>query len=343
MDSFFVIAIIFYFLFIIYAANQAAIGVWNPRYLNLMLYNLLGLVLLLGLFVLQIALLPANSSLPRTLRIDQTAGVLAFLLTLAGVGFGMGVLASPNVRGAISRIVGISGKYDPTSVVHTAAVILCIALVVATLSDYALAGGQSGLAENIESRGISTSEQLFQGVIFITAAFLGIGFAIRRDGESSLERIGLRLPTRDDRRSGIYAGLVLFVVSIIYAMLWEAVAPQAFQEQTQAADQLAKSVDTLPGILALTVSAAFSEEILIRGALQPVFGIGLSSGFFVLLHTQYLGTPTMVWLFTVSVVFGLIRRRYSTSAAIIAHLVYNAVPLILNYLLVLTSSPSGGA
>lgn len=343
MDSFFVIIVIFYFLFIIYVANQVMIRVWHQRYLNLMLYNLLGLVLLLGLFVLQITLMPANSSLPRTMRIDQTSGLLAFGLTLIGVGLGLGVLASANVRQIISRVVGASGKYDPDSVIHTTAVILCIALVVATLTDYALAGGQSGLAENIESSGVSTPEQLFQGVIFITAAFLGIGFALRRDGNSSLERLGLRLPTRDDRRSGIYAGLVLFVVSIVYAMLWEAVAPQAFKEQTQAADQLAKSVDTLPGIFALTVSAGFSEEILIRGALQPVFGIGLSSGFFVLLHTQYLGTPTMVWLFTVSVVFGLIRRRYSTSAAIIAHLVYNAVPLILNYLLVLTSSPSGGA
>ena len=343
MDSFFVIIVIFYFLFIIYAANQVMIRAWHQRYLNLMLYNLLGLVLLLGLFVLQIVLMPADSSLPTTMQIDQTSGLLAFVLTLVGVGLGLGVLASPKVRQIISRIVGAAGSYEPDSAIHTTAVILCIALVVATLTDYALAGGQSGLAENIESRGVSTSEQFFQGVIFIAAAFLGIGFAIRRAGSASLERLGLRLPTRDDRRSGIYAGLVLFVISIVYAMLWEAISPQAFQEQTQAAEQLARSIDTLPGIFALTVSAAFSEEILIRGALQPVFGIGLSSGFFVLLHTQYLGTPTMVWLFTVSVIFGLIRRRYSTSAAIIAHLVYNAVPLILNYLLVLTSSPSGGA
>jgi membrane protease YdiL (CAAX protease family) len=66
-----------------------------------------------------------------------------------------------------------------------------------------------------------------------------------------------------------------------------------------------------------------------RGALQPVFGILITSIFFTLLHTQYLFTPTMGLIFLISVGFGVIRRRYNTTTAIITHFVYNFFPLLL--------------
>lgn len=342
MDSFLVLIVIFYFLFIIYTANQVTAGVWQPRFLNLMLYNLLGLLLLMGLSTLQFATLPDNVNIPGMPEINQTAAVFAFAVTLVATGLGFGIISSVQLRGRIATVVGVGGKYDPESVIHTTAVILCITLVVGTLTDFVLGGGQTGLAENIESSGVSATQQVFQGVIFILAAFLGIGFAIRRGGAAALERLGLRVPIREDWRAGVSAGLLLFVLAIVYARLWQFIAPSNFAEQTQAAEQLTESLLSFGDVLLFTVSAALAEEILIRGALQPVFGIGLSSGFFVLLHAQYLGTPTMGLLFVVSAVFGLTRQRFSTSAAIIAHFVYNAVPLILNYVLVLTTSPSGG-
>jgi membrane protease YdiL (CAAX protease family) len=40
-------------------------------------------------------------------------------------------------------------------------------------------------------------------------------------------------------------------------------------------------------------------------------------------------TPTFVFIFLVSVVFGLVRRNLSTSAAVIAHFVYNVAPFLL--------------
>jgi membrane protease YdiL (CAAX protease family) len=79
--------------------------------------------------------------------------------------------------------------------------------------------------------------------------------------------------------------------------------------------------------------AAIGEEIFMRGALQPVFGIGLTSAFFALLHSQYLLTPTFAFIFFVGVVFGIVRRNVGTTSAVIAHFIYNVAPFLLVILL----------
>ena len=79
----------------------------------------------------------------------------------------------------------------------------------------------------------------------------------------------------------------------------------------------------------LAISVGIGEEILFRGALQPVFGIVITSLLFVALHTQYAFTPAAGILFVVSLGFGLLRARASTTAAIIAHAAYNGIPFVL--------------
>jgi membrane protease YdiL (CAAX protease family) len=74
---------------------------------------------------------------------------------------------------------------------------------------------------------------------------------------------------------------------------------------------------------------ALGEEVFFRGALQPVFGLGLTSVFFALLHTQYTLTPASAGIFLVSLGMGWLRQRYSTTAAIFAHFAYNFIQLAL--------------
>jgi membrane protease YdiL (CAAX protease family) len=69
--------------------------------------------------------------------------------------------------------------------------------------------------------------------------------------------------------------------------------------------------------------------VFFRGAIQPVFGIWVTSLFFTMLHTQYTLTPATLVIFITSLVLGWLRNRQSTSAAITGHFVYNFIQLVL--------------
>ena len=134
--------------------------------------------------------------------------------------------------------------------------------------------------------------------------------------------------------TGVGIGIGLFLASVIFTAVWQSLAdPETFAQQIRAAEGFTRQLQTLPVILLVTGGAAVGEEIFMRGALQPIFGIGLTSAFFALLHTQYLLTPTFGFIFLVGVVLGLIRRNVGTTAALLAHFVYNVAPFILAMLI----------
>ena len=127
------------------------------------------------------------------------------------------------------------------------------------------------------------------------------------------------------------AAVLLYALAHAATAIWaSAVSPVTFEAQTRTARFI---FETLSGSLVASLLFAcltgISEEILYRGALQPVFGILLSSLFFTLIHVQYAFTPAALILFLVSLGFALLRKRYSTSAAIIAHASYNFLPFLL--------------
>jgi membrane protease YdiL (CAAX protease family) len=165
-------------------------------------------------------------------------------------------------------------------------------------------------------------------VLFVVVAFLAIGLAIRRDLNGSLQRLGLRFPTLGDALWGIGIGLGLYGVLIVMVSVWALlVPPEVIAEQTAASEQLARSFNTLPLAFAVAFTAGVGEEILFRGALQPVFGLALSSIYFVLVHIQYTLTPATIIILVVSLGLGWLRNRQSTTACIIAHFTYNFVQL----------------
>jgi uncharacterized protein len=129
---------------------------------------------------------------------------------------------------------------------------------------------------------------------------------------------------------------LLFGVAIAFNIITSFFLPrEQIEAQSRAAESLAQAFATLPLAFILSSSAAIGEEIFYRGALQPVFGNLVTSVFFAVMHTQVLLTPGVVLIFIVSYVLGVLRARQSTTAAIIAHFVYNFVQLLL---LILASS-----
>ncbi|MEP0762854.1 MAG: CPBP family intramembrane metalloprotease, partial [Chloroflexota bacterium] len=86
-------------------------------------------------------------------------------------------------------------------------------------------------------------------------------------------------------------------------------------------------VTTIGLAFVLATTAAVGEEIAYRGALQPVFGLWPTAIVFALTHAQYTLTPAWLIILGVAIVFGWLRQQYGTAAAMLAHFVYNFVPL----------------
>jgi len=82
----------------------------------------------------------------------------------------------------------------------------------------------------------------------------------------------------------------------------------------------------------VAILSSAGEEIFFRGALQPIFGLWVSSALFTLVHAQYGLSPELLILFFVSIGFGLLRMRFNTTAAIIAHASYNFAPFLISNL-----------
>ncbi|MDX1993669.1 MAG: CPBP family intramembrane glutamic endopeptidase, partial [bacterium] len=235
-------------------------------------------------------------------------------------------------RQQLKRILGgETSRYNPESPVHTTALIFTILLIVISTVLLLLLGGTSGVAESIETEGISATEPLFYATLEVVFALLGVGFAIRRGTADTLERLGLRWPTRDDVRWGLGVLLVIFILLILYGQVISWFIPEdQLQEQNRAAQSQIDAFSTLPLALLLATSAAIGEEVFFRGAIQPIFGLIPTTIFFTVLHTQVLLTPGIVVIFFIGLLFGLLRQRHSTTAAIIAHFAYNFLLIIFS-------------
>ncbi|MEO8393473.1 MAG: type II CAAX endopeptidase family protein [Chloroflexota bacterium] len=322
-----------YISFTIYRANQDQVTNSQSGLLRWLLYGIAGLTFLYGLFILQIGLaqLPTESQLP---PVDQASAIANFVLTAVLSLFCMQLIASAKLRGRIRRLLPARATYNPESPVHTTACVLTLVVICVVIGDFVAGGGIAGLAQNLQSNGVDFGDLLFEDVIWVFAALLGVGLFLRRTPQQALARLGLRIPTRQDINWGIGVGLLLFGLVIATSLVWSRlVSAQEMQQQTAAADQLAQSINSLPMALITSAIVATAEEIFFRGALQPVFGIWLTSLFFAVIHTQYTLTPATLIVFVTSLGLGWLRQRYSTSASILGHFVYNFIQLALAVLL----------
>ena len=173
--------------------------------------------------------------------------------------------------------------------------------------------------------------QLPAALSFLALALLGVGFPWRRNGSAARERLGLRIPRARDWLAGIGVGMVLVGLAYAATLIWfQAVPADVFAAQTASSQHLSLLLEAnLLAAFALAILTATSEEILLRGALQPVFGIFIASLFFTLLHPPLLQSPGALIIFGVSVGLGILRAHMSTTAAIIAHACYNFAPFLI--------------
>lgn len=300
-----------------------------------MLFGLISMLVLFGIYVDRILLLDLSASQFKELGINPGAVnssslIFITILTAAISIVSLYLTLSSQMRQRVKKLFGNNAHYNPESLVHLVAMVLALSLVAYLFTNFVISGGLNGVAQSIEENGISLSSLVFQGLMFIMVACLGIGLMIRRTLPQALERLGLTTPKRQNIVSGILVGMGLIVVVRIITVIWiSLVTPELYSQQTAAAAEIDSQFNTLQAAFLLALISAVSEEILFRGALQPIFGIPLTTVLFVLFHNQYTLTPAMLIILVVGSGLALLRRYQSTTSAIIAHFIYNFVPIAL--------------
>jgi hypothetical protein len=165
---------------------------------------------------------------------------------------------------------------------------------------------------------------LWSGLIGLTLLALGgVGFLVRRDLRATLDRLGLQ-PLRAPHLAVILIGVIgLFGLNAGAESLERAFFPEAWASD-QRVNQLMVGELSRYETLVLGLSAGVGEELALRGALQPIFGLVPTSLVFAALHVQYswLGMGVILLL---GLTLGWIRQRTSTTTAIAVHALYDIV------------------
>jgi membrane protease YdiL (CAAX protease family) len=237
-----------------------------------------------------------------------------------------------NIPSARSSILAQTGPYgfNPASLVHMLALVFICYLIGNTIVNFVLGGGLSGVAEEYSTSGLTSTDLLLNMLPMVVLPVAGVGLGIRRNGRQVLDRLGLKLPTLDGLGMGIGAAIGLIIFATIMAALWQTlVSPETFEQQTEASEALTNSVTTIGLAFLVAATAAIGEEIAFRGAMQPIFGFWPTALIFALTHIQYTLTPASLIILGVALVFGWLRARYNTSVAMIAHFLYDFIPLAL--------------
>jgi membrane protease YdiL (CAAX protease family) len=240
----------------------------------------------------------------------------SFGLTLLGMAI-WGCLVS--WRAARQRL-GRWLPLDPFSPVHALALQMSGWLAGSTLLTLTQGGLESLAATAVPADIVSIVSQF---VLFFLLAVFGIGLFIRRDAVAVIRRLGLERP---DRRQ-LIAGCRWIVVLVLIQWGFGAISTLLDPGQLELLDDISASllgdIDTIWEWLILALSTGIGEELLFRGAMQPVLGLKFTALLFAIAHVQYGITPITLTIAIIGIALGYIRREYSTTVAIFVHAGYN--------------------
>lgn len=263
-------------------------------------------------------------------------GLPGMLLTVAGLAlavngntigwfvlaFGLS-FALPLVR-PFRRVMAQLTPMDPSSPIDMTG----LGVILAVMTYFALALSTAPL-EGAETPAVTVPTQVINVVFFVAVAFIAVGTGIHRTVSEGTGRLGLSVPSIQDVLVGAVAVLPTFMLSILGSLLTLYFQPDIFEDLGDTMEQMSSGTSITVVSLLLFASAGIGEEILFRGAIQPRFGIVLTSAFWALVHTQYQLSFVVLGLFLVGLLFGLIRKYMGTTPAIIAHALYNACVVLL--------------
>ncbi len=241
------------------------------------------------------------------------------------------VLLLPWVRRLLARIINI----DANSSVHAVALSMSMLVImqIAALLGMGMANLVEATSQNVSSDAMQLATLWLQQLSTAALGIVGVGFLTRRNWSETMERLGLAVPTLRQVALGIGTAFMLVVMVVVLGAVAERVGVGFDENVEKLSEQMMGALFKSPwGILTAGLSAAIGEEILLRGALQPRFGLLLSTIVFALLHGQYGLTLSTLIVFLVGLVLGIVRNRENTSTSMIIHATYNMLLSLMTYL-----------
>ncbi len=298
----------------------AVVSAWahraqNNRTLRIALYAVTGTLSIVMLLVgVTSMVVNINGS-----RGTVTANSILIVATAAAIGL---PLLRP-LRVALSTLM----PFDPGSTPD----MMGLSVLLATAIFFGGTSLQTGAKVDVSS--VSATELVTQAFALVFIAYFGVGFLMTRDFRGATDRLGLQSITLQQLTRAVLLVIALFVVTIVSSLLTLAFQPQFEKQIQQNLGTMTQNLSSFGGALILGISAGVGEEILFRGAVQPRYGIVFTSLVFASLHVQYGISLTILGIFLVSVMLGIERKRANTTAALVTHVLYDVLAVMLPILL----------
>lgn len=175
---------------------------------------------------------------------------------------------------------------------------------------------------------------MYNGIGLVMLSFAGVGAFISRSPRECLKRLGIVKP----KPAHFIVALLIVFGTFLYDYMWSQIAGGMHQDLGAKLAQYNSGTFMAGGgmvaslVLALTTAlcAGIGEETLIRGAIQPAFGIVPAGILHGALHGQFAHTPFFIveiayW----SCLMGIVRKYTNTTTTIIGHAGYNLITVFL--------------
>ncbi len=166
---------------------------------------------------------------------------------------------------------------------------------------------------------VALADLISQFAAFTILAYVLVGVGVWRTLAEATFRLGLSWPSRRQilvGAGGFFVGLVVMILAGVLTTIFQ---PDFNEEINQATQGITDSVSSPIGAMFFGLGAGISEELLLRGAIQPRYGLFLTSVLFALLHNQYGISFILAGVFSMGVILGLERKYFGTTAAVITH------------------------
>jgi membrane protease YdiL (CAAX protease family) len=248
--------------------------------------------------------------------------MLGTLLLLVGLGFTLPLIQA--VRVGLAEVMPL----DPDSAIDMTG--LCIVLgALGWFTANSLAPMAANPPDISEIPSVSVAELIIQAAAFLAIAYIAVGFPYWRDLLQATDRLGIVVPDLRTIGMGLAGTVGAFLVAGVAGYISQQLNPDLGDSLSEIVDTMTAQVQNPIGAIILGASAGIGEEAVFRGALQPRYGMVLPSLLFTMLHgPQYGFNVALLGLFGVSMILALLRRNVNTTAAMIAHALYNAVQVL---------------
>jgi CAAX protease family protein len=240
--------------------------------------------------------------------------------TLLAVGLGLCLPLIPTFR----KLYASWTPMDAKSAVDMSGLCVVLAVIGFLFISYIVS------PEPVEAGGETTiAAFLVQFLAEIAFAYILVGTMITRTFRESTARLGLSWPKASTIGIALAMVIVGFIVVAIGGALTTLFQPDVSRDIARITDELTSDVQNPVGAVLFGLGAGAGEELLLRGAVQPRFGLLTTSILFGLLHNQYGVSFVLLGIFSMGVILGLERKYLGTTAAIITHAVFNTIVVLI--------------